>query len=121
MTGIRCLPRLSRVDFYRLHEVDLAAALSQAISTHVDQFPEVMLTAQHEAVFAWAKMSVDVPNGGFTQFFYNQGGDVGVAELANLLDSIDMPKAATVLRDAAAVFRHHQLAFAVDNPWDGLT
>jgi len=71
-------------------------------------------------MLAWAKLSVDVPNGGFTQFFYNHHGDGGVEELARLLDSIDLSKAGALLRDAVAVYRRHQSAFRVDNPWDGL-
>ncbi len=70
-------------------------------------------------MLAWAKLSVDVPNGGFTQFFYNHRGDDGVEELARLLDSTDVPKAGALLRNAVAVYRR-QSATGVDNPWDGL-
>ena len=120
MTRDARLPLLSRVDFYRLHEGELISALTQAIARHVEHVPDGTLTAAHEAILAWAKLSVDVPNGGFTQFFYNHRGDDGVEELARLLDSIDVPKAGTLLRDAVAVYRRHQSAFRVDNPWDGL-
>ena len=65
-------------------------------------------------------MSIDVPNGGFTQFFFNNRGDHGVLELASLLDANDVPKAASVLRDALAVFHEHKAEFSVSNPWDGL-
>src|SRR3954471_21384674 len=75
------LPLLSRVDFYRLHEGELIAALALAIAQHVERFPDGSLIAAHEAILAWAKLSVDVPNGGFTQFFYNHRGDDGVEEL----------------------------------------
>lgn len=112
-------PRLNRVAFFRLNEGELIAALAHSITTHADQRSGT-LTGQHEAVVAWARLSVDVPNGGFTQFFYNHRGDRGVGELAGLLDSIGVPKAGAVLRDAVAVYRRHQAAFRVDNPWDGL-
>src|SRR4051794_6408924 len=114
------LPSLSRVDFYRLHEGELIFALAQAIAQHVEHLPDGSPTAAHEAILAWAKLSVDVPNGGFTQFFYNHRGDDGVEELTRLLDSIDIPKAGALLRDAVAVYQRHQSAFRVDNPWNGL-
>jgi len=114
------LPRLSRVDFFRRTEDEFISAVSQAVADHVEQFPRAKLTANHEALCAWAQLSMDVPNGGFAQFFYNHRGDAGVKELARLLDSVDVPKAGPLLRDAVAVYRRHQPAFAVDNPWDGL-
>jgi antitoxin component YwqK of YwqJK toxin-antitoxin module len=120
MTRNTRLPLLSGVDFYRLHEGELISALAQAIARHLEEAPDQPLTAAHEAIRAWAKLSVDVPNGGFTQFFYNHRGDDGVEELARLLDSIDVPKAGALTRDAVAVYRRHQSAFRVDNPWDGL-
>lgn len=120
MTHNHELPCMSQVDFYRLHEDELISALAQAIACWIDRFPNGRRTANHEAVLAWDRMLIDVPNGGFTQFFYNNGGDRGVEPLVNLLDAIQVPKAGAVLRDAAAVFRQHQSAFAVDNPWEGL-
>jgi len=114
------LPLLSRINFYRLHEGELISALAQAIARHGEHVPDGSLTAAHEAILAWAKLLVDVPNGGFTQFFYNHGGDDGVEELARLLDSISVPKAGGLLRDAVAVYQRHRSAFRVDNPWDGL-
>lgn len=114
------LPRLSRIDFYRLKGDELISALSNAIATDTDRNPAAKLRPEHAAIFAWARMSADVLNGGFTQFFYNHRGDWGVIELANLLDSIGMPKAGGLIRIAHAVFRQHQPAFAVANPWEGL-
>lgn len=111
---------MSRVDFYRLKEDELIAALAQAIARYVDRYPNGRLTTNHEAVLAWARLSIDVPNGGFTQFFYNHRGDEGVAQLAILLDSIEVPKAGAVVRDAATIFRRHRSAYVVDNPWAGL-
>src|SRR6476620_9747053 len=98
------LPRLSRVEFFRLNEGELIAALARAITRHADEHPDVKLTTNQQAVVAWSRVSVDVPNGGFTQFFYNHGGDSDVKVLARLLDSLDVPKAGGLLRDAAAVY-----------------
>ena len=114
------LPCLSRVEFFRLKEDELISAVAEAIATHAKQFPDGELTSSQVAVYAWARMAANVLNGGFTQFFYNHGGDLGVAELADLFDSIDLPKAGTLLRDASTVYHRYQAAFDVENPWDGL-
>ena len=114
------MPCMNHVDFYRLHEDTLICALAQAIVKHADENPGEDLTDNHNALLAFARMSYDVPNGGFTQFFYNHRGDEGVEQAAELFDSIGLPKAGAVLRDAAAVFRRHQAAFQVVNPWDDL-
>src|SRR5439155_5639010 len=95
-------------------------ALANAIATHAEQNASDELTANQEAVWAWGRMTMDVLNGGFTQFFYNHRGDRGVAALADLLDSLDVPKAGTIVREAATVYRQHHSDFAVVNPWDGL-
>lgn len=114
------LPQISRVEFFRSGEGELASTLARAIDEHIKRFPKASSTAHHAAVCAWSAAAINVPNGGFTQFFYNHRGDHGVKELATLLDALDLPKAATVLRDAAAVFRKHRSEFAVSNPWEGL-
>jgi len=119
MTRDARLPRLSRIDFYRLHEGELISALAQAIG-HVEPLPAGALPPAHKAMCAWAQLSRDVLNGGFDQFFYNNRGDDGLEELALLLDSLVVPRAGPLLRDAVAVYRRHQSAFRVTNPWDGL-
>jgi antitoxin component YwqK of YwqJK toxin-antitoxin module len=114
------LPRLSRVEFFRNREDELASSLARAIADHVDHFPDAELTDQQAAISAWSAAAINVPNGGFTQFFYNHRGDHGVRELAALLDALDSSKAATILRDAAAVYQKHEHKFRVSNPWNGL-
>lgn len=114
------LPSLSRIDFYRLHEGELIAALADAIGSHAERHPDAPPSPAQAAILAWARLAVDVPNGGFVQFFYNHRGDVGMAALADLLDSIDVPKAAAVLRDAVEAFHRNRSAFDVADPWDGL-
>ncbi len=114
------LPRLSRVDFFRYREGELASLLAKAIADHVHQFPKAELTDHHAAIWAWSAAAIDVPNGGFTQFFYNHRGDHGISELAALLDALDLSKAATILRDAVAVYQQHRHKFKVSNPWEGL-
>jgi antitoxin component YwqK of YwqJK toxin-antitoxin module len=114
------LPRLSRVEFFRFREGELACSLARAIADHVDRFPDAELTDHHAAISAWSAAAINVPNGGFTQFFYNHRGDHGVRELAALLDALDLSKAATILRDAAAIYQQHRHKFKVSSPWDGL-
>src|SRR5579872_1036509 len=120
MAKLRKLPRLSRVEFFRDREEDLASSLARAINEHIDRFPNSKLTDHHAAISAWSAVAIDVPNGGFTQFFYNHRGDHGVKELAALLDVLDFPKAAAILRDAVAVYRKYKQKFQASSPWDGL-
>lgn len=114
------LPRISRIEFFRHREDELAISLARAITENIERFPNAKVTAHHAAIWAWSAAVINVPNGGFTQFFYNQGGDSGVKELAVLLEKLDFTKGATVLRDAVAVYRKNRGKFKVDNPWDGL-
>ncbi len=120
MARLQELPRLSRVEFFRNREDELAASLARAIAEHVDRVPQAKFTDHHAAISAWSAAAINVPNGGFTQFFYNHGGDQGVAELATLLDTLDLSKAGTILRDATAVYHQHKDKFKASNPWDGL-
>lgn len=113
-------PRLSRVDFFRFKEEELVFAIAAATAKAFEESSHVQLSDNQQALLAWSKMSIDVPNGGFVQFFFNHGGESGVPELADLLESIEVPKAAAVVRDALAIFRGHEAEFAVANPWDGL-
>ncbi|HZZ78223.1 MAG TPA: DUF4375 domain-containing protein [Gemmataceae bacterium] len=117
---MKMLPALSRIDFYRLTEDEFIGVLAHAIEKLVQQYSDVELSDRHVAVYAWARMAVDVPNGGFTQFFYNHRGDLGVAPLAKLLSSLDLAKPAQTLRDALKIYRKHRAEFAVENPWNGL-
>src|SRR5690606_28938391 len=72
------LPRLSRVEFYSLQEDELAASLARAIAEHIDRYPRAKLTDAQAAISAWSAAAINVPNGGFVQFFYNHQGDHGV-------------------------------------------
>ena len=114
------LPCLNRIDFYRLTEGELISALAEAISGFREGNRNGKLTDDHPAVCAWARLSIDVPNGGFTQFFFNHGGEVGIESAADLFEALELTKAGALLRDAVAIYRAHRRAFAVDTPWDGL-
>jgi len=114
------LPRMSRIELYRHRNDELACAISRAITGHVELYPDTHLTDLHAAISAWCSAASNVPNGGFTQFFYNRQGDEGVQELAALLDTLDLSKAAKILRDAATIYQQHRDEFLSSNPWDEL-
>lgn len=114
------LPRLSRIDFFCKQDDGLAFVVANAIANHNSQTKSTDLTCNHAAISAWSAIMIDVPNGGFTQFFYSRGNDDGVADLVNLLDNLDLPKAVVLLRDAHVVYMEHRQQFDVSNPWDGL-
>src|SRR5262249_12294256 len=114
------LPCFNLLSFFHSTDGELAVALAHAIAEYAERRPTEKLNANQEAVRAWGRMQTDVPNGGFTQFFYNHRGDDGVEPLADLLDAFAMPKAATVVRDAVTVYQRHRAKFPVANPWDGL-
>ena len=113
------LPRLSRVEFFGSRGGELIPAVAQAIERWAEATPGGLSPA-HRSILAWARLSIDVPNGGLDQFFYNQRGDDDVEELIHLLDRIEVPRAGNLLRDAIVIYRQNQPAFCVDNPWDGL-
>ncbi|WP_254513924.1 toxin-antitoxin system YwqK family antitoxin [Anatilimnocola floriformis] len=119
MTNLK-LPQLSRIEFFRAEEDELASALAKAIANHQEHFPDSPLSPLHAVVAAWSAAAYNVLNGGFTQFFYNHRGNRGVVELAALLDELELPKIATALRSAETIYLQHQAEFNVDNPWDGL-
>ena len=114
------LPRISSVDFFRLTEDEFIGALAQAIENANGKKGKVKSAAEQAALLCWSRLTVDVPNGGFTQFFYNNRGDQGVAAIADRLDTLKESKAANILRDSTAIFKKHKAKFKVDNPWDGL-
>jgi antitoxin component YwqK of YwqJK toxin-antitoxin module len=114
------LPKLSRVDFYRFQGADLIAALWGTFDAHLQGSRSRRLSPEQDAVLAWARLQVDVPNGGFVQFFYNHRGDRGVARIAAILDSLEVPRAGDMLRDAVGIYRKHRSRFGTSNPWDGL-
>src|SRR5262245_56168925 len=118
MNPTSSLPRVGRVQFFLSSDVELPSIVAQAIESHSQLHPASGRSSDQALVGAWARMQFDVPNGGFTQFFYNHRGDGGVPDLASLLESLELPKAAKIVRDAHAVYRRHQTKFDVSNPWD---
>ena len=97
------LPPLSAVDYFRLPGQEMLDCLAESIKAFAEQNPRATILPEHSALVAWSAMYYDVPNGGFAQFFFNHGGDAGVAQLSKLFEELALPKIAALLRDAAAV------------------
>lgn len=111
------LVKLSRIAFYTAGETPLWDSLGAALG---DLGGETKLARQQLALATWRKLVLDVANGGFTQFFYNNRGEAGVSEVVEFLKSLGVPKPAVVLENAVTVYRAHQARFNVSNPFDGL-
>jgi len=115
MAADASLPRINPVDYYLLRDVEFLGLLSAAFAVDADR---VSNTGQL-ALIAWGRLCADVPNGGFTQFFYNYG-EVGVEEIVEMLDALELPNVGALLRQALAIYREHKTDFEVDDPWKGL-
>ncbi len=111
------LPTLSRIDFFTAEPDELVRLIGNAVAT---DSTVIAPSDAHLALAAWNDLSVDVPNGGFTQFFYNHRGDGGLAALCELLESLDLGKAASMLETATATYRKYRDRFDTTNPWEGL-
>ena len=110
------LPAVNRAAYFRADGPTSVHLLAQAIGLDGQQGRP--LSDAQLAVYAWAKVLVDVPNGGLAQFFYNLRGDRGVAPLCDLLASLGQPKPADWLRRATAVYQANAGQFRTDHPWD---
>ena len=109
------LPRLSRVELFTASDDQLLCALGDAVAGYAGRD---LLSEQHLALLAWARLLVDVPNGGFAQFFLNHKGDHGMARLCELLESLETRKPASLLREAVTIYQEHRERFTTANLWD---
>lgn len=91
------LPMISRIDFFTAQNDQLVRVIGDAVDRDA---AGTALSSGHLALAAWNDLLVDVPNGGFAQFFHNHRGDVGMAPLCELLDSLNLVKPASLLRNA---------------------
>src|SRR6516162_4696628 len=114
------LASLNRVAFFTCRDVDLIHALRRAIECLVKANQSVNLSDEQTALVAWSRLAIDVPNGGFTQFFYNLRGDLGIKPLCKLLKAVGVAKPMKSLEQAVAVYQRHRQRFQVENPWEGL-
>src|SRR5262245_44511537 len=116
----KSLPSVDRDAFLQSGNDELFPLLGHAIRTYAEDNPDEGVLEEHLVLYTWSGLITDVPNGGFTQFFYNSQGDAGVKSLCGLLRILELPELVTLLAEAAAVYQKHRTRFAVDNPWDGL-
>src|SRR4051794_24487314 len=82
-------PRLSRIDFFRLHADEFFGALFRCIDHELGEGRQrtkrwSTLNPLQHGLYAWWGFLGDVLNGGLTQYFYNQT-EVFVPALAALL------------------------------------
>ena len=110
------LPRVNPVDYYLSQNEDFLDLLSVALAAD----PERVKNTAQLSLVVWGRLCGDVPNGGFTQFFYNHQGDIGLEELIEMLNTLEVPRMGDLLKEAQAIYRRHEAEFQVENPWDGL-
>jgi len=114
------LPHFSRVSFFRCRDQELVHALAATIRESVGGKSGVKISAAHLAIVTWSDLAIDVPNGGFTQYFFNHREVDGISALCKLLTSLKLPKIVTLLREAVAIYKKYKRCFNVENPFDGL-
>jgi antitoxin component YwqK of YwqJK toxin-antitoxin module len=119
-------PRLSRIDFFRLHGSDFFNALFRCIDRELGEGAQranrwASLTLDQQGLHAWGTFWGDVENGGLAQFFYNHT-DALVPGLKDVLKASGSRPMAALLEQATALYRRHKKDFAVANPFgsDGL-
>jgi antitoxin component YwqK of YwqJK toxin-antitoxin module len=109
------LTTINVVEFHlRQDDEELLQLLAQSVSNFEQSNPSLRLTSEHGALRVWGQMSLDVLNGGFKQFFFNNRGERGVDELASLLGDLELSKEAIVVREAVAIYRKHRESYDVD-------
>lgn len=119
-------PLLQRIDFYRLRGQEFFEALVKSVAqalgdekTWPKRWPKLNPTQQ--GVLAFWHFWGDVENGGLTQYFYNHT-DAQIPVLTKLLKAAGNAPLATLITQAAKVYRQHEKEFHVDDPFgkDGL-
>jgi antitoxin component YwqK of YwqJK toxin-antitoxin module len=118
--------RFSRVDFFRLRELDFFQALFRAMERQLGQGKAFeqrwkKLSLLQQGVFAWWIFWGEVENGGFVQYFYNRG-DAGVPGLVALLKATGSQPLAALVQKAARIYHQRRADFQTDKVWgkDGL-
>ena len=84
-------------------DYDLAIETYTAIWPRYEKLGFENLTEQERTIFCTWQFVCEVNNGGFHQFFFNPSGEFAV-ETVDALDRVQMPFAASLLRNALAAF-----------------
>jgi antitoxin component YwqK of YwqJK toxin-antitoxin module len=118
--------RFSRIDFYRLREFDFDSALFRSIQRQLGEgktFDQrwAKLSPLQQGVYAWWVFWGEIENGGFVQYFYNQG-DKGVPGLVALLKATGNAPLANLIKKATQIYHKRRADFQTDKVWgkDGL-
>lgn len=111
----------SRIDFYRLRELDFFRALFRAMEEQLGEGVQFSrrwkkLTPLQQGLYAWWIFWGDAENGGLVQYFYNHG-DQGVPGLVALLKATGRKPLADVVTKAALIYREQRAAFSTDKVW----
>jgi antitoxin component YwqK of YwqJK toxin-antitoxin module len=114
-------PRLSPIDFFRLHGREFFLAVYQSIEQVLGDDRQwkqrwSRLDPRHRGLYAWWRFWGDVENGGLSQFFFNCT-DAWVPALDALLVASGNAPMAALLNDATKIYRKHKKEFAVENPF----
>jgi len=110
------LPRLSRIDFYTSGEDRLVHRLAAAIHSDAANRGKWPEQKPSRAIFAWSRLTADVANGGFQQFFLNNRGETGVDELIRLLASLEFIELPKLLEKATELYRKNRDRFLPTDP-----
>ena len=110
--------RINRVAFFRDSEGEFLLGVAGAVGAAADEVGWEGMSDGQAAVWCWSRVIVDVPNGGFEQFFYNSRGNSMVERLCPVLEELGLEKLSGAMGEALAVYRAHEAEFMVDDPWE---
>ena len=110
------LPRISRIDYYTCDDDRLVHSVAAAIHADAIRRGKWPDQAPLRALFAWSRLTGNVTNGGFQQFFLNNRGDLGVAELIRLLTSLEFIDLPAIIEKAADIYRRNRDKFQPRDP-----
>ena len=110
------LPRLSRFAFYQSGDDGLVHEIAKAVYEHAQQHPSLEIPDRTFQLYVWSKVTNNVPNGGFAQFFYNHRGDSGVEGLCELLTELGLPEVGGQLTEAVGIYRRYRGAVWIGEP-----
>lgn len=126
MKQTHALPRLSRIDFFRLRGAEVFELLFRLLERELGEGEHrarrwAKLNAYQQGLYAWWCFWTDVLNGGLAQYFYNHT-DAQVPCLHLLLTESGNASMAALLNQATSLYRKYRPEFQVDNPFgtDGL-
>src|SRR5947208_8717827 len=115
------LPRLSRIDYFRLHSDDFFGAVFQGIDQELGEGQQrrkrwARLNPHQQGLYAWWCFWGELWNAGLTQFFYNQT-DILVPAIERLMKASGNTQMARLLNQGTRIYRKHKKEFKDKNPF----